>query len=107
MEIDVDLAFIHKVQAYIATQGFKALYMGQIWSECVMVLDTMNECDIYFSPERYEPTMPEIWRDGAALFPGRTKEFGLGILPGTGRTPSIKNLDEARQFALQYLRQKQ
>ncbi len=106
MQGEKDLAFIRKVTAYIATQEFAAIHIEQIDSECVMVLDTMQECDVYFSPERYEIIMPQIWAGGRTLFPGRSREFGLGILPGVGKFPPIKGLAEAREYASRHLRLK-
>jgi len=98
--LDEDTKFVHKVLALIAAQSYKAMYVAQIASGCVMVLDDMNECDIYFSLEQWELTRPEIWGNITPTSQG----LRIGYLPGVGFHPAIKDPDSARRYMREELR---
>src|ERR1035437_3491210 len=65
----------------------------------LIVQDTQSEYDVYFDTDKWEYVMPQIWE-------GFDNNEGVGVLPGTGRHPAVRNFQDAVQFAGQQLRSK-
>lgn len=77
---------------------FVALAVQPLGDGITAVHDSLDEIDIYFDSEMWNPTMPEIWGKNC-LYPAHARRFNLGVLPGVGRAPSVRNFDTALAFA--------
>jgi hypothetical protein len=102
--------YAEKLRSYLksaetAEFPFTTLAVQHLADGITTVQDSLGEFDTYFDPEKWEPTMPEIWSDDS-LYPPRVKRASLGVLPGMGRVPAVRSFDVALAFAKQQLKPK-
>lgn len=104
-------SIVDRVKDYIASSEktpipIKAEEIAKISQKAVVVRDNFRETDVYFDVGSYRIRNYAIWRDDEGkngLIPPNLRGTGLGVLPGIGRLPNVKDSYDALKFATEEL----
>lgn len=91
--------------AETVTHPFSTVNVQHLADGVIAVEDSTGEFDCYFDPEQWEASFPAIWGDDG-LFPPAVKRAQLGVLPGLGIAPAVRDFQGAAKFAAHQLKPK-